>query len=200
MRPSALGKAETGDGGLGGQLSDEEKYRRKNLEMAVEGDDWSGEIDRQTAATVAAAAAPAATAAAASAAPAISSPIQGRSVSAVWLCELRLSASCGCSEANCDGVAECGGCRDVWEGDGAGGLGARRGGRRGMRSWRSLWRMWIASWMRHTHMHTYTSTRAHVNVRGSARQEVLSRSHIHMNPHTHAHARTCTCAHLHAAP
>ena len=51
------------------QLSDEEKYRRKNLEMAVEGDDWSGEIDRQTSATVARAAAAAAPAAAKASAP-----------------------------------------------------------------------------------------------------------------------------------
>ena len=61
------------------QLSDEEKYRRKNLEMAVEGDDWSGEIDRQTAATVAAAAAtPAAAAPAEAAAAAVVSPFEGR--------------------------------------------------------------------------------------------------------------------------
>ncbi len=71
----------------GGQLTDEEKYRRKNLEMAVEGDDWSGEIDRQTSATVPRPApAPAASAAAkafpappASAPPAVVvSPFAGR--------------------------------------------------------------------------------------------------------------------------
>ncbi len=66
----------------GAQLSEEEKYRRKNLEMAVEGDDWSGEIDRQTAATVARAAAAAAppTAAppAAAAPPAVVSPFAER--------------------------------------------------------------------------------------------------------------------------
>lgn len=33
-------------------ISDEEKFRRKNLQMAVEGDDWSGEIDKQTAETI----------------------------------------------------------------------------------------------------------------------------------------------------
>ncbi len=31
------------------RLSDEERYRRHNLQSAVEADDWSGEIDRQTA-------------------------------------------------------------------------------------------------------------------------------------------------------
>jgi hypothetical protein len=34
------------------ELSAEDKFRRKNLEMAVEGDDWSGVIDAQTSETV----------------------------------------------------------------------------------------------------------------------------------------------------
>mmetsp|Transcript_47584 Transcript_47584/g.115872 ORF Transcript_47584/g.115872 Transcript_47584/m.115872 type:complete len:457 (-) Transcript_47584:772-2142(-) len=34
------------------QLPEEEKIRRANLQMAVEGDDWSGEIDKQTTETI----------------------------------------------------------------------------------------------------------------------------------------------------
>jgi hypothetical protein len=34
------------------ELTAEDKFRRKNLEMAVEGDDWSGVIDAQTSETV----------------------------------------------------------------------------------------------------------------------------------------------------
>ncbi len=60
------------------RLSDEERYRRHNLQSAVEADDWSGEIDRQTADATAGASARVNGRAAAAGTPSIVSPFDRR--------------------------------------------------------------------------------------------------------------------------